>query len=77
MKLIKISLIVLGSVSLIYLGACSRNPFKNKHDGDKTNSTPAPKNENTEKDKKKHSEGGIPQQQKIVKTLNLRWYAFC
>ncbi len=35
MKFIKISLIVLGSASLIYLGACSRNSFKfNKHDRD-------------------------------------------
>lgn len=69
MKFIKISLIILGSVSLIYLGACGRNPFKNKHDGDKKDYTPEPKKENTDKDKKKHSEEGSSQQQKIVKTL--------
>ena len=52
----------------IAIGAC-HNPFNfNKHNRDKTNFI-APKNEETDKDKKKHSEGGSPQQQKIVKML--------
>ncbi|PSB56927.1 hypothetical protein [Chamaesiphon polymorphus] len=69
MKLIKIGLIILGGVSLIYLGAC-RNPFKfNKHERDKTNFTPTPKNGETDKDKIKHTEGGGSKQKKPVRTL--------
>jgi hypothetical protein len=59
MKVFKISLIVLGSTSLILLGACSSGDKAAKTESTTASSPPAiaPKTESTPKDTEKHAEG--------------------
>jgi hypothetical protein len=59
MKIFNISLIALGSASLLFLGACSSNDSATKTDSPTTTSTPAAKTETktATKDGEKHSEG--------------------
>jgi hypothetical protein len=57
MKLIKFSLIILGGLSAISLGACSSSNPATKTESVTTNSTPAAKVETTGKVEEKHTEG--------------------
>lgn len=56
MEFIKVSLIALGSMSLISLGACSSNPVV-KTETTATSSNPVAKTETTTKAEDKHTEG--------------------
>jgi hypothetical protein len=57
MKLIKLSLIILGGISAISLGACSSNDPAAKTESTTTNSTPAAKGDTTAKVGEKPTEG--------------------